>query len=101
MKIFPLAAARFSSAANAVRRRNRGLRPIVTSASAPDLMKTRRFMVTSLPALEFGRSECERDDLGEAIERPRRALAAGEPRAASRTVGHHLRRIVIDHHRAV
>src|SRR5688500_3271536 len=102
MKILPLALAFVSSAANAVRRRNRGLRPMVTSASAPDLMKTRRFMMTSLPALEFRRSERERHDLCEAIELPWRALpVVGEPRTTPWTIRHHRRRVIVDDHRGV
>src|SRR5664279_2415739 len=65
-----------------MRFRNDGESPIVTSASAPDLRKTRRCM--SLPPLKFGSAEREPDHVFESIElgRRRRAVARHRVHAA-------------------
>src|SRR3954463_7947936 len=56
-----------SSAANALRRRNDGARPIVTNAIAPDFMNTLRFISRS-PSLEFRGAKRQANDLLQSAE---------------------------------
>src|SRR5688500_3497244 len=67
MSVLPLGALS-SSAPNVVRRRKPGLKPSVTSASAPDFTKTLRSMTISSPTLEFRRAEREANDLCDAVQ---------------------------------
>src|SRR6188768_3170988 len=85
----PTDAPRSSSAPYAVRRRKLGLRPIVTSAIAPDFMNTRRSIGLSFVCvgagstpLEFRRADREPHHLRQSLELhgpTQRRLARAEP----------------------